>query len=88
MNRNNERVFDDHGHRSEVSFPGGPAVHCPVRGVAPPHALDEPGRGGDLAVEVLLPLLLLHLQSESGAQNALADCVNLCQVIKIDSYCW
>ena len=58
-------------HRSEVYFPSGSAVHGLVRGVAPPHSLDEPRGCGDLAIKMLLTLLLLNLQCKPGAQNTL-----------------
>lgn len=42
-----------------------------VGSVAAPEALDQHGRGRDLAVEVLLALLLLHLERETGPEDAL-----------------
>lgn len=38
-----------------------------------PHSwdLDEGGRGRDLPVKMFLPLLLLYLQGEAGAQDPL-----------------
>lgn len=43
----------------------------PLGGIAAPEALDERGGGGDLPIEVLLPLLLLDFERESGAQDPL-----------------
>jgi len=39
--------------------------------IASPHGLDESGRRLATANHVLLPLLLLHLQSKSAAEDAL-----------------
>jgi hypothetical protein len=46
-----------------------------------PFYLYEAGGGRDLPVEVLLPLLLLHLQREPGAEDALSP--NQCQACQI-----
>ena len=42
-----------------------------IDSVTPPEALNERGCGGDLSIEVLLALLLLHFQSEARAEDAL-----------------
>lgn len=55
----------------DVYVPRGLAVEALVRRIASPQALNEHRGGGDLAIEVLLPLFLLHFQRESGAENAL-----------------
>lgn len=54
-----------------VDVPGGHAIGRLFRGVTPPEALDQHRRSGDLTIEVLLALLLLHLQSESGTEDTL-----------------
>ena len=51
--------------------PGGGAGAALLRGVAPPQTLDELGSSRDLSVVMFLSLLLLNLQSETGAQNPL-----------------
>jgi hypothetical protein len=48
-----------------VYFPRGGRIKVRVGGVAAPEALDEQRRRRDLAVEMFLPLLLLHLQGEA-----------------------
>lgn len=58
--------------RLDVDLPGRVRVEALVGGVAAPEALDQHGRGRDLAVEVLLALLLLHLERETGPEDALS----------------
>lgn len=55
----------------DVNVPRGNAVDGFVSGVTPPQALYQHCRGRYLSIEVFLPLLLLHLQRETGAQYSL-----------------
>lgn len=55
----------------DVNVPRGHAVDGFVGGVTPPQALYQHCRGRYLPIEVFLPLLLLHLQRETGAQYSL-----------------
>ena len=59
------RSLGDHVH-----FPGCLAARVLVRGVAAPQTLDQGGGGHLPPVHVLLPLLLLHLESEPRAEDS------------------
>lgn len=52
-------------------LPGGNGHGHLVRGIAAPQTLDEFSRGLPSPDHVLLSLLLLHLESQPGAQNTL-----------------
>ena len=56
-----------------VYLPGGLGAGVLVGGVAPPQALDEGGGGHAAPNHVLLTLLLLNLEREAGAEDALAN---------------
>lgn len=55
----------------QVYLPRGRRVEALVRGVTAPQALYQHGGSWYLPVEVLLALLLLHLQGETGTEDAL-----------------
>ena len=56
--------------RDHVHLPGGLTAAVLVGGVAAPQALDQRGRRYASADHVFLPLLLLHLERETGAEDA------------------
>lgn len=59
------------GQRHPVDVPRSHRYGMLVGRIASPHGLDESGRRLATANHVLLPLLLLHLQSKSAAEDAL-----------------
>lgn len=61
------------GLRLEVDLPRRHRPERLVRGVAPPHALDQHRGRGYLPVEVLLTLLLLDFERKAGPENTLND---------------
>jgi hypothetical protein len=54
-----------------MRLPGSHRHGVLVGSVTPPQTLDETGSGHTATVQVLLTLLLLHLQSKARAQDAL-----------------
>lgn len=59
------RILYAHARAGHVDLPSGDGAEEPVRGAAPPQALDERGGGLPSADHVLLPLLLLDFECES-----------------------
>ena len=53
-----------------MDAPGGEAIVPVADSIAPPQALDEGGGRHSPADHVFLALLLLHLERETGAEDA------------------
>ena len=62
---------------SQVRLPRGNGGGFPVGGIATPHALDQVRGGLPPAGEVLLPVLLLYLQGETGTEDALKETIRV-----------